>query len=195
MSHTVVGGIDYGPLAMLIGTWSGDKGVNLSAEPDGDERSQYFETIVFETAGDVTNAEEQVLAVVRYHQVVSRKSNDEVFHDQVGYWCWDSSDDTISESFVIPRAVAVVAGGKHAAPASADEHIVLAVEALAGADNFGIAQAEFMLNKARTTRFTHTLEVRGDQMQYSETTYLDIYGKQAYEHRDFNTLQRVQLPS
>ena len=143
------------------------------------------------TKTDGTCAEEQVLTIVRYHQVVSRKSNDKVFHDQVGYWCWDSSDNTISESFVIPRAVGVVAGGKAAAPASADDEVVLEVEAVAGAEDFGIAQAAFMSNKARTTRFTHTLKVKGDEMQYTQTTFLDIYGKQSYDHTDLNTLQRV----
>ena len=54
--------IDYGPLAALIGTWQGDKGMDVSPEPDGIEENPYYETIVFEAAGDVTNAEAQTLA-------------------------------------------------------------------------------------------------------------------------------------
>ena len=123
-SATVIEGIDYGPLAALVGVWKGDKGLDLSPEPDGIERNPYYEVITFELAGDVTNAEEQTLSVVRYHQVVSRKSNDEVFHDQVGYWLWDPADNTIVENFTIPRGVAVVAGGKQAAPESWDEELV-----------------------------------------------------------------------
>jgi len=187
---TTIDGIDYGPLAALVGVWSGDRGVDRAPEPDGEENNPYYETITFEAAGDVTNAEEQTLAIVRYHQVVRRKSNDEVFHDQVGYWLWDPADDSIVECFTIPRGVAVVAGGRFVAPASPDAELVLQVAAEAGAADLGIVQASFMLNRAKTTAFTHTLTVKGDEMQYTESTTLDIYGKQGYDHRDSNTLQR-----
>ena len=32
--------IDYGPLAGLIGTWKGDKGMDVSPEPEGTEEEQ-----------------------------------------------------------------------------------------------------------------------------------------------------------
>ena len=47
-----------------------------------------------------------------------------------------------------------------------------------------------MQSKARTVAFRHRVEVEADRMSYRETTVLDIYGKQAYEHTDANTLQR-----
>lgn len=187
---TTIGGVNYGPLAVLIGTWTGDKGVDRAPEPDGEERSPYYETLVFEAAGDVTNAEEQVLAIVHYKQRVSRKSNDEVFHQQVGYWLWDSSDDTIVETFTIPRAVAVVAGGKLAQPDSLDSELVFNVAAELGSSEFGIVQAPFMSNKAKTTAFSHSITVQGDKLRYSETTVLDIYDKSSYDHTDLNTLYR-----
>jgi hypothetical protein len=188
---TTIDGVNYGPLAALIGTWKGDKGVDRAPEPDGEERNPYYETLTFEAAGDVTNAEEQTLAVVHYKQVVSRKSNDEVFHHQVGYWLWDSADDTIVETFTIPRAVAVVAGGKLAQPDSLDLELVFDVAADASSSEFGIVQAPFMYNKAKTTAFTHTITVKGDDMRYSESTVLDIYGKTSYDHKDVNTLKRT----
>jgi hypothetical protein len=77
--------IDYGPLTALIGTWQGEKGLDVAPEPEGTEENPYYETIVFEAGGDVTNAEIQTLAIVRYRQVVHRKSNGEIFHDQIGY--------------------------------------------------------------------------------------------------------------
>ena len=64
--HTIIDGINYGPLAALVGTWEGDKGIDRAPEPEGEERNPYYETIVFEAAGDVTNAEQQILSVVRY---------------------------------------------------------------------------------------------------------------------------------
>jgi len=159
----------------------------VAPEPDGDERNPYYETITFTAAGDVTNAEEQTLAIVSYHQIVSRKTNDEVFHDQVGYWLWDSSTNGIVECFVIPRGVGVVAEGVLASPAEHSQELVFAVAAVAG----GIAQAPFMFNKARTTGFTHSITVSGNEMRYEETTVLDIYGKRSYEHTDRNTLHRI----
>lgn len=188
--QNTIDGIDYGPLAVLIGVWAGDKGVDRAPEPDGEERNPYYETIRFEAAGDVTNAEKQTLSIVRYHQVVSRKSNDEVFHDQVGYWLWDPADNTIVETFTIPRGVAVVAGGKLAPPQAPGQELVLDVSADASSPEFGIVQAPFMFKQAKTTAFSHTLTVQGDSMRYSETTMLDIYGKRDYEHTDVNTLQR-----
>jgi hypothetical protein len=188
--QTTIDGINYGPLAALVGTWTGDKGVDRAPEPDGEERNPYYETLIFEAAGDVTNAEQQTLSVVRYHQVVSRKSNDEVFHDQVGYWLWDPADNTIVETFTIPRGVAVVAGGKLAPPEDLAQELVFEVAADANSPECGIVQAPFMFKQARTTGFSHTITVQGDELRYSETTLLDIYDKTGYEHTDVNTLQR-----
>ena len=189
--QTTIDGINYGPLAALVGVWRGDKGVDRAPEPDGEERNPYYETIRFETAGDVTNAEQQTLSVVRYHQVVSRKSNDKVFHDQVGYWLWDPADDTIVETFTIPRGVAVVAGGKLGEPADLAQELVFEVAADANSPEFGIVQAPFMFKQAKTTAFTHSLTVKGDEMRYTESTILDIYDKTSYDHKDVNTLRRV----
>jgi hypothetical protein len=189
--HCVVDGINYGPLAALLGTWAGDKGVDRAPEPEGEERSPYYETIVFEAAGDVTNAESQILSVVRYHQVASRKSTGKVFHDQVGYWLWDPADNAIVEIFSIPRGVAVVAGGTLAAPADPSQELVFEVAADSNSPEFGIVQAPFMFRQAKTTAFTHTITVKGDQMRYSETTVLDIYNRKSYDHTDVNTLRRI----
>jgi len=189
--HTIIDGIDCGPLAALIGIWEGNQGVDRAPEPDGEERNPYYETIVFEAAGDVTNAEKQTLSVVRYHQVVSRKSNNNVFHDQAGYWLWDPADNTIVETFTIPRGVAVVVGGTLAPAADPAQELVFEVTADASSPQFGIVQAPFMLKQAKTTAFTHTLTVKGDEMRYSESTMLDIHGKESYDHKDVNTLRRV----
>ncbi|MHC4838004.1 MAG: heme-binding beta-barrel domain-containing protein [Planctomycetota bacterium] len=181
--------VNYGPLAGLIGTWTGDQGMDISPEPDGTEENPYYETIVFEGCGTVENAESQTLAIVRYHQVVTRKADDEVFHDQIGYWTWDASDDTIAQSLAIPRAVTVLAGGTCAAPANAGDAVTLKVSAKAGDTTWGIAQSPFMAKKARTTAFEHTVTIDGDRMHYAETTFLEIYGR-GFEHKDENTLTR-----
>ena len=189
MSSTEIDGIDYGPLAALVGVWKGDKGVDRAPEPEGEERNPYYETLTFEVAGDVTNAEEQTLAVVRYHQVVSRKSNDKVFHDQVGYWLWDGATDEVIQTLSIPRGVTLLAGGKAASGDGGE--MVIEVSAEEGHASWGILQAPFMAHKARTTAFSHRITIDGDTLSYSETTVLDIYDKRSYDHTDLNTLQRV----
>lgn len=187
MSNTVIDGIDYGPLACLVGIWKGDKGVDKAPEPDGEEKNLFYETILYEACGDVDNAETQNLSIVRYHQVVQRKSNDEVFHNETGYWCYDKATGLIMQSLTIPRGLALLAGGS--ASTNADGETVLEVAAIDGDADWGIVQAPFMRDNARTKRFTHSVFVKDDQMRYSESTLLQIYGRE-YDHTDINRLTR-----
>jgi len=179
--------VDYGPLAGLIGTWQGDKGLDVAPDPDGDEQNPYYETIVFEGAGEVKNAEEQVLAAVRYHQSVRRKSDREVFHDQCGYWMWDAAAGVVMHSLAIPRAVCVLAGGEHDGESSSRVHVEVA--AWLGDPRWGIVQSPFMTEKARTVEFRNELAIEGDRLSYAETTKVEIYGR-TFEHTDRNELVR-----
>jgi hypothetical protein len=117
--------VDYGPLNQLIGVWRGDKGVDIAPEPDGAENNPYYETIAFTAASDVTNAESQTLAAIHYRQIVQRKSNDKVFHDETGYWMWDAQAGIIMHSLTIPRAVSVLAGGIYNGETHVDGRISL----------------------------------------------------------------------
>lgn len=187
---TVIDGLDYGPIACLVGTWKGDRGLDIAPdqeEADGIERNPFHETITYEAAGDVTNADDQVLAIVRYHQVVIKTETGKQFHDQVGYWTWDSATGVVTESLTIPRACALLAGGT----ATVDGNkTTLSVSASLDNKDYTIAQSDYMLEKARTTAFTMVLEVEGNEMTYRESTMLDIYGKE-FDHKDKSTLTRV----
>jgi len=189
MSETMIDGIEYGPLAGLVGNWAGDKGVDKAPEPDGEERNLYYETMMFEAIGDVTNANEQVLSVLRYHQVVSRKSNDKVFHNETGYLSWDPATGVILQSFSIPRGVAVVASGGVVEDPKAPTAIVIELKAALDSPEGGVAQSRYMLEKAKTVTFSRKLTLEGDSLVYSESTLLDIYGRQ-YDHTDMNRLKR-----
>ena len=181
---------DYGPLRLLFGTWKGDKGLDLAPEPEENELNPYYETIIFERSGDIDNANEQVLAIARYHLSVRRKSNDETFHDQVGYWLWDKENQLIMHSFTIPRGMAVLAGGMFNSNNAEDDEVTFNVATKLGEDQ-GIAQSPFMLDNAKTLAFSQKLTVGKSQMSYSQTTVLDIYGRKM-DHTDSNTLQRVE---
>lgn len=178
--------IDYGPLAVLMGKWEGEQGKDLAPEPDGEENNPYYETIVFEGIGDVTNAESQTLVALHYRQIVKRKSDNNVFHDETGYWMWDAESDTVMHSLTIPRAVALLAGGKARQEGNTT---VFEVSAKRDHPDWGIVQSPFLQGNAKTTAFTHTISITGDQLSYMETTMLDIYGR-SFEHTDQNTLTR-----
>ncbi len=178
--------LNYGPLAGLIGAWAGDKGEDIAPEPEGEENNPYYETIVFEAIGDVTNAESQRLVVLHYRQIVSRQSDKKVFHDETGYWMWDAERDRVMHSLSIPRAVTLLAGGKARKEAGAT---VLEVSAKLGDSDWGIIQSPFMRDNAKTTAFAHTINVSSNELIYAQTTMLDIYGR-SFEHTDKNVLTR-----
>jgi len=187
-----MGDINYGPLEQLIGTWKGDKGIDIAPKPNGSENNPYFETITFEAMGEVSNAGAQTLAVLHYKQMVQRKENDDVFHHQVGYWSWDSVTGVISHSFTIPRGVSIVACGKVLDDEDFPNTTVIQVSAENTGFDGGIAQSSFMQKKANTNSFSQTFKIEADTLIYSQTMALDIYQK-TFEHTDNNTLHRASL--
>ena len=178
---------NFGPLACLIGTWKGGKGTDVAPTPDNSEDIAYHETLVFEAVGDVTNAKTQQLWVLRYHQVVQRKSDNEVFHDQIGYWMWDPEQQQVIQSLTIPRAVCVLAGGTVSTDSNGSVQFDVAADA--ESVDWGITQSPFMSNHAKTTAYHHHMTVDGNTLIYSQSTMLDIYGR-LFDHTDGNTLTR-----
>jgi len=182
--------VNYGPLKGLIGTWEGGKGLDIAPEVDGSvEENPYFETIIFDEAGSLSNAGKQELSMVRYHQVVKRKSTGGVFHDEVGYWIWDANAKTVMRSFTIPRAVAIVAGGVFNGDAEKSE-VTIEVAASVESLDWGIAQSPFMRDNAKTTAFESKLVIQENKVSFFQKTSLEIYGK-SFDHTDENTLVRV----
>ena len=176
--------IDYGPLAGLAGTWRGDHGRDISPTSEGSKECLYFETLVFEECGEVTNAGTQTLAVLRYHQIVSRKSDREVFHNESGYLAWDAAEKLVVQSLAIPRGVSVVAVGNCSDPDSST------FEVRTNGPGGQIAQTPFMQRTTRTLAFAHRISRTGDQLTYSQTTTLESQGR-VFEHTDQNHLTRI----
>lgn len=181
--------VDYGPLQKLIGIWKGDKGLDIAPDPDGTEENPFHETLEFTAVGDVTNAEAQTLAVIRYLQKVYHKEHGEQIHDQTGYWLWDAQKEEIIHSLTIPRGVCVLAGGK--VINSSKDEIVIEVQAAEDNKNYSIVQAPFMSDKAKTTAFELTLTLTNETLHYKETTHVNIYGGKDFKHVDENHLTRV----
>jgi len=188
-NNSMVNGLDYGPLVALIGQWEGDKGMDVAPEPDdGVERNPYRETLKFEAIGDATNAESQILAVLHYHQVVNHTETGKEIHNETGYWMWDKDNDTVMHSLTIPRGLVLLAGG--AAVEDAQGAVCMTVEAQVGHETWGIVQSPFLTSNAKTMSYYQQLSVSGDQLKYSQTMGLDIYGRN-FEHTDNSTLYRV----
>ena len=173
-----IDGLDFGPIAGLVGTWQGDKGVDVAPGKVTPKVAPYFETIKIEVVGDVTNASAQKLAVLSYHQEVFRKVDGKKFHDQIGYWIYDAATKEVHYTLSIPRAVTLMASGK----ATKDGAIKVATSSESG-------QSQFMLDNAKTTKFELTVNLEGNKLTYNMLTHLDIYGK-AFPHTDANVLTR-----
>lgn len=185
---TVIDGIDYGPLARLIGRWVGTNGMDIAPDADAKpDQSPFSDEMTFTASGPAENAEEQELVSVRYHHLVRKLENGQIFHDQIGHWIYEKSTNTIMHSLTIPRGVCLLAGGEYK---ESDGASIFDVEARAGSDDYGIVQSPFMLEKAVTKAFTMNMRVMGDELTYREVTSLHIYGED-FDHIDSSTLRRV----
>lgn len=120
-SDTTINGLDFGPLAQLVGTWKSTDtgGVDVAPGQEGSKVGKggpavepYYETFTFEPAADAKNASDQYLVAMYYKQEVFRKSDNGKFHDQRGYLIYDKKNQMIYNSYCIPRAVCVVVEGK-----------------------------------------------------------------------------------
>ncbi|MDF1689904.1 MAG: heme-binding beta-barrel domain-containing protein [Cycloclasticus sp.] len=185
---TVIDNVDYGPLAQLIGKWSGNVGLDIAPDADANpDESPFTNVITFTVAGAADNAEEQKLVAVKYHHVVRRADNGHIFHDQIGHWIYEPSSQVIMHSLTIPRGVCLLAGGTFK---QTNDESIFDVKATAGSDSYGIVQSPFMLEKAKTNAFHMQMTVKQDELSYREVTSLHIYGKD-FKHIDTSTLQRI----
>jgi len=178
---------NYGPLRDLIGTWKGNKGEDIAPEPDGTEVNSYYENITFKGLGETENAESQVLSVVFYTQEVRRNTNDKLLHHETGYWLWEQGSATVMHSLTIPRGMCVLASGDF--EQSSDE-ATLNVNAALDEQDWQIIQSPFMTRNAKMKSFQQQMKVSADELSYSQTMMLDIYGKE-FEHTDNSVLQRA----
>ncbi|MGF1851650.1 heme-binding beta-barrel domain-containing protein [Vibrio satsumensis] len=186
--HSTINGMDFGPLAKLVGTWKSVEtgGVDISPGQEGTEVgaggpavTPFYEVMTFEVAADATNASDQYLVALYYKQEVFRKADDSKFHDQRGYFIYDQKNQVVYNSYCVPRTTCVTAEG----PAGDTMTLV--------ASKRGIAESEYMTDNATTTGFTMNISISDDTLTYSQTTGLEIYDN-AFAHTDSSTLVKVK---
>ena len=182
---------ELGPLAALLGTWTGGAGTDLAPSTRQDDNrglatSAYRERMVFEPTGRVDN-HEQTLFGLRYSTTAWRVGADDPFHEEVGYWMYDPASKVIVRCFMPPRGMAILAGGSAEPDARS-----FSLEAVAGSETFGICSSPFLMKQFKTTRYTFKLEMlNDDQFTYEQHTYLQMPGRDLFDHSDVNTMSRV----
>lgn len=177
-----------GPLAPLVGIWEGDKGDDVAPSDDrGTERNLYRERIVFEQVGPVQN-HEQSLHVLRYSTRAFRLGEETSFHEELGYWSWEEKCQEVLRCFLIPRGIALIAGGKAARD---DREFTMRAEN--GSCTFGVCVNPFLDREFKILSYEVTITVHSeDSFSYKQNTVLQISGqKEPFHHIDQNTLRRV----
>jgi len=182
---------DYGPLAFYIGKWDSEgwSGENVAPDPQRKtENTNFRQQMTFEPIGDVNN-HEQKLYVLRYLTKAWEEGSDEdPFHEEVGYFIWDSANKQVMKSFIVPRGIAVNAGGD----AEVDS-TMFTVSADAGSETYGISSNIFLDKEFKSIRYDVTFkQLSDDSFSYDEDTQIQIKGQNAiFHHTEKNILKRV----
>lgn len=178
----------YGPLADLIGVWEGQMGDDIAPGDDrGTENNKFREQMIFEPMSLVQN-HEQNLYVVRYGTKIWRLGEPNTFHEELGYWTWEAATSELMRCFIVPRGIALIAGGR--AEMNATE---FKLEARNGSNLFGICTSPFLDREFKTLSYTVTLRMPDrNTLTYEQDTVIQMPGhSEVFHHRDQNTLKRV----
>lgn len=177
-----------GPLAPLVGVWEGDKGDDVAPSDDrGIENNKYRERMTFLPFGP-TNNHEQCLYGLRYTTTAWRIGEADPFHEDMGYWLWDAKDKQVMKAFVIPRGIAIMAGGT-VAPTSKS----FTISAKDGSCTYGLVHNIFLEKEFKMMGFELSISILDDKtFSYKQDTQLKLRDRQSiFHHTDANTLKLV----
>ena len=140
----------------------------------------------FEEIGQVKN-HEQIMYGLRYRTTAWPVGSEEPFHEELGYWLWDSANKQVLRCFMVPRGVTVIAGGTVEADANGFELV-----SEAGCETYGICSNKFLDEEFKTMRYELKInQVDENSFTYEEDTQLKIKGKdEIFHHTDKNVLTR-----
>lgn len=181
---------NLGPLGALIGKWEGQRGLDIAPEYDGVEKNAFREVMTLEPMVDpVENGQgKQVLYGLRYHTTVWRIKTGLPFHEEQGYWLWDGGNKMVMKSFIVPRGIAVNAGGFCEPNAKSFK-----MSADVNSPVFGVCSNPYLDKAFKTVRYELDVElIDEDTFSYFENTVLQIEGRDdIFHHTDKNTLKRI----
>ncbi len=179
---------DLGPLAPLVGTWEGSKGLDVSFHNDDGTIADtaFRERVTFSPFGPVDNGE-QCLYGLDYRMAAWRGDEEDPFHTEVGYWLWDAANGQVMRCFMVPRGSTLIAGGD-ATPGSKS----FTMRAELGSPTYGILSNVWLDKNAKTTAYEVTITIGDDEWSYDETTTVDhARCAEPVAHTDRNTLRRA----
>ena len=178
---------EWGPLGPLVGEWEGEGGLDRAYSNRAGEvlSTPYRERLSFKPFGPVENGR-QVLYGLDYRTAMWRGSEENPFHTEVGYWLWDAEAHEIVRAFVVPRGIAVLAGGT-AAPR--DRSFTLRAER--GDPLYAIGENAYLSEHASTRSYSVTITLHDDRSwSYEEVTMLNMaVMAEPFAHTDHNTLR------
>lgn len=179
---------EWGPLAGLIGEWEGSGGLDRAYSHSKGEvlDTPYLEKVTMKPFGPVDNGS-QSLYGLDYKTAMWRGDEENPFHTELGYWLWDAATGEVMRAFVVPRGIAVMAGGTTTADATS-----FTMRAERGKLPYAIGENTYLAAKASTLSYEVTVEVDGDTWSYAETTMLAMAEfDEPFAHTDGATLKRV----
>jgi len=182
---------NLGPLSGLAGIWQGTRGVDVKPQAAGPEQQAFVERIELQPIDPMTNGP-QLLYGLRYHTYIVKPGQRELYHDQVGYWLWESRTGTVIQSLAIPRGQIAMAVGKASADSKEFELV-----AISGSETNGICSNLFLESAFRTLEYRIRVSINPDgTWSYDEDTMLLIRGQaELFHHTDRNTLTRIAAPT
>ncbi len=176
-----------GPLGPLAGIWEGDQGIDIApSRKYGHKETPFRERMSFEPFGPVVNGLQNLYAL-RYHTTAWPIGDDNPFHEEVGYWLWDAEAKQVLRCFIVPRGIAVEAGGSAEPDAK-----TMTMTAEVGSETYGILSNRYLDKNAKTVRYELTVTIHDNEsFSYSEDSQLQIQGlAEIFHHTDKNTLKR-----
>jgi len=191
--YTEPSGIDadtlanLGPLRPMAGIWEGVRGLDVKPKAEGPKKQAYVERIELQPIDPQTNGP-QLFYGLRYHTHIVKPEQVKTYHEQVGYWLWESAASSLIHTLTIPRGQIVMATGK----ASADAR---QFELIAARD--AIRSNPFLEYAFNTVEFRIKVSINADgTWSYDEDTVMMIRGQaEPFHHTDRNTLTKVAEPT
>jgi hypothetical protein len=182
---------NLGPLTGMAGVWEGQTGADVHPVVEGSESDVYVERYELQPIDPQTNGP-QYFYGLRYHKHITKPGEVETFHDQVGYWLWSPTEETVTLTIAIPRGQVALASGHVAADAR-----TFGLRADRGDTTYGICSNPFLERAFRTLSFVVTVTVNSDgTWGYDETTTLQVLDRnQPFEHTDRHTLHKLAEPT
>ncbi len=182
---------NLGPLRGMAGIWQGQRGLDVKPKAEGPKQQVYVEHMELQPIDPQTNGP-QLFYGLRYHTHIVKPDQVKTYHEQVGYWLWEPSANTVIHTLTIPRAMVVMAAGE--ASADAKE---FAVTAVLDSPCYGIRSTPFLDYAFKTVEFRIKVTFNADgTWTYDEDTVLMIRGNpEPFHHTDRNTLTKVAEPT